>query len=921
MSLPFAPTRRGPSSDLRTCPTRYFDHAPVSASITVSGLVGYQDHLQAATQLSGACGLHRQQRLFRDLLRHNIPFLRQLESTQPVSRAVPTSQLRRMHGQRLLELHRFREERRRRERKNRRREEAPPTEYSGNTLWTAVARYSDTDIPHCSALGVTGVSGTLAVPQPTVSNDFSVSQDVTHVVIALRRARQASKCPHRALRIYNQLKTLLADLGCDRTPRPENNGGEGFVFNKEGHYAVQVHSVTDAHIGHADVPISSRLQFAWSSVVLQTPRQDTLYALFGDFLTSLQHCQRLCPLSPTGSVGRVEPKAGSIPEENLLLQVALSAFSVSPTIHGRGGCSPASGGGVSDIAPVAKARARGLAQRGFPGELLSPPHASRSPCRVHMTRIGFAWHLLALVYERDARTVTDAPEERALLRRCAALCHFMCLYTWPFMLNSWERLVPLILSDSSCLQRISLLLRVLRTPCGYQKLNSAGEGYAPLFVSQLRDILFSPNAVWSSAFLRLSFGTADADTLDSLGGCRTSFSVDTKPHQHEALPWAARVFAFVLRSVAAVQLRMARGEARDALQLLSEWPLLPEGSSYIDEMVGCCYMQCGQPERAAAFLLRCVHQQQLFYQELQVEEEKDATDENEREESSEYAIQRDTEPAGETASGLTLEMEDAGCKCSSALWQRGRRRAAIALVDWLLQRPGVHDTPQFWGAVGNLLSMHGKSDEALRALFRAVEIADDYPYAYTLCAHELLQRGQREEARTLIEHGLEARGLLKSLPLHALSLLLELEHRKQDFQAGNAKEQRSPANLRPRERSSRHAAVPRLQQQLYDQVEGMKELERLQHPQTLKKIAGQFLLAGQPRRAHDLLLRVVRLLPGDAEAFYQLGRIKAGFQQYSVRRGERPCPSIRQLHGLLVAVGLHALRTSAQKNVCRWARA
>lgn len=33
----------------------------------------------------------------------------------------------------------------------------------------------------------------------------------------------------------------------------------------------------------------------------------------------------------------------------------------------------------------------------------------------------------------------------------------------------------------------------------------------------------------------------------------------------------------------------------------------------------------------------------------------------------------------------------------------------------------------------------------LASSVQAVEVADDYPYAYTLCAHELLQRGQREE--------------------------------------------------------------------------------------------------------------------------------------------------------------------------------
>lgn len=103
---------------------------------------------------------------------------------------------------------------------------------------------------------------------------------------------------------------------------------------------------------------------------------------------------------------------------------------------------------------------------------------------------------------------------------------------------------------------------------------------------------------------------------------------------------------------------------------------------------------------------------------------------------------------------------------------------------------------------------------------------------------------------------MEARGLLKSLPLHALSLLLELQHREQDLQVGSGQEKSAGRSLGAPGTTSAYTGMPGLQQRLHGQGGGLRELERLQHPQTLKKIAEEFLRDGQYRRAHDLFLRV-----------------------------------------------------------------
>lgn len=555
------PPRTGPLSCFGDCGP----HCP-----KFCGLAGYRDHLKAAAQLSEACGLHRQQRLFEELLRHNVPFLRQLTPKQPVTTTpARVSHFHPLHGHQLRELRHFRAKHRRRQRKNRPAEEDPRIRSSWKNVWTPPPhRDSDVTPRQSSARGA-----------PPVLVEETFPEAFTHVVEALKRARKANRCPHQALGVYRHLRSSLARLDCDFcSRRSEKDGGERFSGNnKESPEAARTtQPLAGPHIGQAKVCVVTRFQFAWSSVVLQTPRQNALYALFGDVLASLRHYQRPCLLN--SSPGRAELNAaGSLPEENLLLQVALS--SPPGCVNERDSRSSAPQEARSDTAHAeAKTGARSWPEC----KPLREPHGAPAPSAVpHVTGMGFAWHLLAAVYERDARTVADAPEERAFLRRAAALCHFMCLYTWPFMLASWERLVPLILSEPSSLQRISLLLRLLGSSRDHQKLPcncASGEGYLPLSLSHLRDLLFSPAALCSSAFLRLSVGSAVEDAQWSGGGRSLSFHMRTLRQQ--SVPWAVRVFAFVLRSVAAVQLRMARGEARDALQLLSEWPLLPEGSRY-----------------------------------------------------------------------------------------------------------------------------------------------------------------------------------------------------------------------------------------------------------------------------------------------------------------------------------------------------
>lgn len=64
--------------------------------------------------------------------------------------------------------------------------------------------------------------------------------------------------------------------------------------------------------------------------------------------------------------------------------------------------------------------------------------------------------------------------------------------------------------------------------------------------------------------------------------------------------------------------------------------------------------------------------------------------------------------------------------------------------------------------------------------------------------------------------------------------------------------------------------------------------EKLQVVSGVEGWCRDFALLSCPSFSRARLAQVIRLLPVDAEAFYRLGCIKAGFQQYGVRTARRP---------------------------------
>ncbi|KFH11616.1 tetratricopeptide repeat-containing protein [Toxoplasma gondii MAS] len=832
----------------------------------------YEDLLTAAAELSGACGMSRQCGLFRDFIHHNIPLLMQLQTEQriKVSAALPQHQVKNS----VLQLARC----------------------------TGLAREIPEGCVHASGNEVEDLPDSVAVPsvdgdRRTVllgkregtemenrSNGLSRDErgrfaseglfrtQISQMANAMKRARCASGCTHRALEVSRRLSGSPAPRepvpvispaccsgwsGKDLLKRTSSSSLEGATQE------VSPSGAAECHVGR----LVEKVAWAWSCVVLQAPRQDAIHALFSERLSSIRQQPHQPLMLPPHVVGGVSPVPVPTAEEYVLIRLA--AFQRESEIE------PSRDAPGLELEFKRETGPRKLAARHGPVQARQQTSDAAGGSdawangntvygsRFEATEVGFCWYLLAMIYERDARTTAETAEERSVLRRCAAVCYFRSILAWPFMLQSWVRLVPLILTESTAMYLLSLLVH-LREPCDsiqgdslfHDEKGQAGSSSAAF--STLRDIqqfLFSPRTVADSAFFALAFPRPPGQVSNQravLSGAQSE---------------GRELFVSILQRLAAVQLCMARGEARDALTLLEDWTLLPEGSSFLEEIIGCCYLQAGQPERGACFLLRSIQQYQLL------EQEEECLRREEGKENPDLADEHQKEIA-EASLSISLEPpEEAGCRCSSALWQVGRRRAATALVDWLLQRPRAQTTSQLWGAVGNLLSLHRKSDEALKALFRAVELADDYPYAYTLCAHELLQRNQREEAQALIEHGFRSRGLLKSLPLHALSLLLELQrHANAEARRGNRFSQN--LNLQVEQEG-----LPTLPGCLADPAT-LRDLERLQHPQTLKKLAEQLLRIGQARRAYSLLLRAVRLLPGDGEIFYRLGCIKAAFQQY-----------------------------------------
>ncbi|PFH32773.1 tetratricopeptide repeat-containing protein [Besnoitia besnoiti] len=839
----------------------------------------YEQLLKAAIELSEACGLPRQRRLFRDFLNHNIDVLDQLyEQHCAAADAAP-----RRHPKRRSSVLSHRAARVGCD------DEDPQGSLGGPSCHDHGLAGSDAHVVACTEaesghLATSGEkledkdhatgfsSGERSAEKPT----DSVSRRLSQLATVARSARRATRCTHTAVEVYRHLRASSVAEGAG-------------VFDPSATYfAGRVSSdlIRSTATERKSMMVSEfceqlplqvmleKLSWAWSCVVLHAPRQDVVYALFGDMLFSAHQQHQRQPLRVPLHLCR---NLGASPilstEEDVIIRIAaFLALPVNPedaprsSASGSGYASAFRGACAHHVESADGSRSRSPRPR--------EPFARRGDERLHVgaqawrgvTEIGISWYLLAMVYERDSRTTAETPEERAFLRRCAAVCYLRCLLAWPFMLHSWARLVPLVMSEPSSLYCLSLLLyhRDEQRACRAGE-SARGAGARPASASawcmlaSARDVLgflFSAAKLRESAFFSLVAPHVSA--------------VHPPAEAGRAPPDAASdgvsLFASVLHRVAAVQLCMARGEARDALALLETWTLLPEGSSFMEEIIGCCFLQAGQPERGVDFLLRSVQQHQLLEQEDECLRRQEGGETLESPEDAEKDAAEACPPALEPP-------EEAGCRCSSALWQVGRRRAATALVDWLLQRPGAQTSPQLWGAVGNLLSLHRKSDEALKALFRAVELADDYPYAYTLCAHELLQRNQREEAQALIEHGIQSRGLLKSLPLHALSLLLELQR-----QAKSASERGKcfSGDVKGDQDLERQRTLPGC----LEDPASLKDLERLQHPQTLKKIAEQLLRVGQARRAYNLLLRAARMMPGDGEIFYRLGCIKISFHQY-----------------------------------------
>ncbi|CBZ52500.1 putative TPR domain-containing protein [Neospora caninum Liverpool] len=705
-------------------------------------------------------------------------------------------------------------------------------------------------------------------PRETPPEVFAPLSRISQMAKAMQRARCATGCTHRAVEVYRRLHASPASRGepVHSASAACFHGGSDKGLLKTTRSSAGGMTQVGWPRSEAERRVSclvEKVSWAWTCVVLQAPRQEAIHALFSD----LSFLFRQHPRQPLSLPPHLVGGFASVPilsaEECVLIRLAAFRRQLRESEAGTPLGLFHSELGAREMRPRSAASGR-VAEAGQPTTFASAAVSGEAAnansvdaSQFEVTEVGFCWYLLAMIYERDARTTAETAEERSVLRRCAAVCYFRCILAWPFTLQSWVRLLPLLLSEPAALYCLSLLV-YLR---GERRCTIEGESFhegktltAPSFpLSSLHDVLhflFSPVTISESAFF------AFFPRLPLEGNSARAQGVRGEDRE---------IFVSILQRVATVQMCMARGEAKDALALLEDWTLLPEGSSCLEEIIGCCYLQSGQPERGACFLLRSVQQYQLLEQEEEClrRREGEDPDAESRNEIAEASLWINLEPP-----------EEAGCRCSSALWQIGRRRAATALVDWLLQRPRAQATSQLWGAVGNLLSLHRKSDEALKALFRAVELADDYPYAYTLCAHELLQRNQREEAEALIEHGLRSRGLLKSLPLHALSLLLEL-HRQAKAETERGK--RFSRNLNPNEEDQeRLATFPGC---LADPA-ALRELERLQHPQTLKKIAEQLLRIGQARRAYTLLLRAVRLLPADGEIFYRLGCIKAAFQQY-----------------------------------------
>ena len=91
---------------------------------------------------------------------------------------------------------------------------------------------------------------------------------------------------------------------------------------------------------------------------------------------------------------------------------------------------------------------------------------------------------------------------------------------------------------------------------------------------------------------------------------------------------------------------------------------------------------------------------------------------------------------------------------STCLWQLKKQVDLVALSNYALEKSLF--TPETWCIVGNCYSLQREHETALKFFNRAIQLNNNFAYAFTLCGHEYVANEDFDQAKKCYQRALTA---------------------------------------------------------------------------------------------------------------------------------------------------------------------